>query len=235
MVSSIESVTVGVRDIAAAAAEYRDRLRCEVLGDAYASVGLLSAWKRPAHEGVRLIELGVPGSTSGHVRLAQFECEVEETSADSIFVGAHALSAPHAAITIVTDDPAGSRRFYVEGFGWRVIARLPQGLAAPFASGSLRWRGFAATDAKMIDVALAHAPQRTATRRKEPALPGRLGVNLCSCRCENLDELEQRLAAIGIAPVTRPIHVGLPGGRPGRVMLVRGPADELFELVEPET
>ncbi|MGH8310557.1 MAG: hypothetical protein ACRETX_12295, partial [Steroidobacteraceae bacterium] len=82
------------------------------------------------------------------------------------------------------------------------------------------------------DVVVGHFPDRDAARLPHPASPGRLGINLCTCRCEDLDEIEARLAAIQIEAVTRPTHVGLPIARPGRVMLVRGPADELFELVE---
>ena len=72
MVSAIESVTVGVTDIDAALAVFRDVMGYRVELDARASVSLLAAWKLPVHEDVRLVTLSADGHGVGRIRLAQF-------------------------------------------------------------------------------------------------------------------------------------------------------------------
>ena len=70
MISAIESVTVGVRDLGAALALLRDRMGFQVELDVCASVSLLSVWKLPVHEDVRLVTLSADGHPWGRVRLA---------------------------------------------------------------------------------------------------------------------------------------------------------------------
>lgn len=72
MISAIESVTVGVRDLDAALAVFRDRMRYTVEFDVRASVSLLSVWKLPIHEDVRLVTLSADGHGAGRIRLARF-------------------------------------------------------------------------------------------------------------------------------------------------------------------
>ena len=62
--------------------------------------------------------------------------------------------------------------------------------------------------------------------------PGHLGFTHLTCACDDLDEVLTRIEALSLEPLTRPTHVGLPGGRPGRVMLVRAPGNALYELYE---
>lgn len=258
MVSAIESVTVGVDDLDAALTLLRHRFQLTVVRDTRASVGLLAAWRRPVHESVRLVELGTPGRASGYVRLAQFEGEIRRDVPEAqLVVGPRALgvnaegkdllltaagglpivpmAAPVATLSVVTDDIAASERFYTEALGWHRVDALPRGAARLFGQArgvSSRMSGFSASGAGDTDVVVGHFPDRDVARLPHPGSPGRLGINLCTCRCDDLDEIEARLAAIQIEPVTRPTHVGLPIGLPGRIMLVRGAADELFELVE---
>jgi catechol 2,3-dioxygenase-like lactoylglutathione lyase family enzyme len=233
MVSAIESVTVGVQDLDAATARYRDDLRLMVLRDSCASVGLLAAWRRPVHESVRLVELGAPEYAFGRVRLAQFECDVDsDVSKGAPVLGPQALAAPVATLAILTRNFEASERFYVEGFGWRAVGAPPNGLQRFFGTGVAPLAAFSAPENPHIDILLGQFEDRNVQCPANGSLPGRIGINLCTCRCEDLDAVEQRLAALGIEPVTRPAHVGLPTGQPGRVMLVRGPADELFELIE---
>jgi catechol 2,3-dioxygenase-like lactoylglutathione lyase family enzyme len=234
MVSGIESVTVGVRDLDVALADFSDRLGLRVLHDSCVSVGLLAAWRRPVHESVRLIELGVPNLAFGRIRLAQFEADLDERPPqEAVVVGPRSLGMPVATIAILTDDVAASTRFYAEGLGWRAVEKLPREASALFPSDSVEVIGFSAPDTKGVDALIGRLASIPVRRPPAPAMPGRVGINLSTCRCADLDVVERRLADIGIEPVTRPTHVGLPLGEPGRVMLVRGPADELFELVEP--
>jgi len=72
MISAIESVTVGVRDIDAALAVFQGRMQYRVEFDVRASVNLLSVWKLPVHEDVRLVTLSADGHGAGRIRLAQF-------------------------------------------------------------------------------------------------------------------------------------------------------------------
>lgn len=72
MMTAIESVTVGVRDLEAALALFRDTLGYRVECDVRASVSLLAAWKLPVHEDVRLVTLSCDGHPWGRVRLARW-------------------------------------------------------------------------------------------------------------------------------------------------------------------
>ncbi|MBS1201051.1 MAG: hypothetical protein H6R27_1729 [Proteobacteria bacterium] len=72
MISAIESVTVGVRDIDAALAVFRDRMQYTVELDVRASVSLLSVWRLPVHEDVRLVTLSADGHGAGRIRLARY-------------------------------------------------------------------------------------------------------------------------------------------------------------------
>ena len=72
MISAIESVTVGVRDIDTALAVFLGRMQYRVELDVRASVSLLSVWKLPVHEDVRLVTLSADGHGAGRIRLAQF-------------------------------------------------------------------------------------------------------------------------------------------------------------------
>jgi len=240
MVGPIESVTVGVRDIDRAIAFFRDRLRLSVVADTRASVGLLAAWKRPVHESVRLVELAVPNRRLGRVRLAHFENGIETLTSER--AGPHTIVLPtsdtnvtlegpdglsveltdhhDAVVTVRAPDLAASARFYVDGLGWQEVpgrSSLTKLFSASPDSGSN----------VLVHRSLLQPGTDAGTRT-----PGHDGINLITCACDDMDRVVDSLAALGIEPVTRPAHVGLPIGRPGRVMLVHGPAGELFELTE---
>ena len=70
MISGIESLTVGVRDLAAALSLFRDRMGFRVETDVRASVSLLVAWKLPVHSDLRLVTLSMDGYPFGRIRLA---------------------------------------------------------------------------------------------------------------------------------------------------------------------
>lgn len=72
MVSAIESITIGVSDLDCARALFRDRMGYRVELDVRASVNLLSAWRLPVHEDVRLVTLSADGHGAGRIRLARF-------------------------------------------------------------------------------------------------------------------------------------------------------------------
>ncbi len=62
--------------------------------------------------------------------------------------------------------------------------------------------------------------------------PGNLGVVLYSHRCGDLDGLHARMADAGYEIVTAPTTLATPGNA-RRVLLVRGPNEELFEFHQP--
>lgn len=70
---SIQSVTIAVRDLDASVRLFREKLGLDVVSDTHASVGLLSVWKRPVHEAVRLVDLGKVTGQAGLIRLAFFQ------------------------------------------------------------------------------------------------------------------------------------------------------------------
>jgi hypothetical protein len=196
-VSPIESVTAGVRDLAAAVAFCRDGLRLEVVSDARASVGLLGAWKRPVHETLRLVELARPDHAP-RLRLAEYETPVTGPTA---ILGLRAFDASRASVVLTAEDLDAAAHFHTEALGWSSLAAGGVELVAR----------------KHDDALLA---------------PAHLAFTHLTCSCDDLDEVLTRVEAMSLEPLTRPTHVGLPGGRPGRVMLIRAPGCVLYELYE---
>ena len=92
MISAIESVTLGVRDMDAALALFRDRIGYQVELDVRASVSLLSAWKLPVHEDLRLVTLSADGHPWGRLRLAS--CPAADAPATRLDHGSGALDSP---------------------------------------------------------------------------------------------------------------------------------------------
>ncbi len=58
------------------------------------------------------------------------------------------------------------------------------------------------------------------------------GIYLFTLSCPDLDALEARLGELEAEVVTRPTHVALGNGTPTRILLARGPNQELLEFVE---
>jgi catechol 2,3-dioxygenase-like lactoylglutathione lyase family enzyme len=72
MISGIECVTLGVRDLDAALRLYRDVCGFRVESDTRAAVSLLSVWGLAPYTDVRLVELSRDGYAFGRIRLAAF-------------------------------------------------------------------------------------------------------------------------------------------------------------------
>jgi predicted enzyme related to lactoylglutathione lyase len=217
-VSPIESVTAGVSDMAAAVAFCCDRWRFEVVSDARASVGLLGAWKHPVHETLRLVELAVPGHAA-HLRLAEYENCI---SRPQVTIGPRAFILPGARDESV-QGPDGIAIALRRAPRMRVVlAAEDLDAATRFHTEALGWATVEAGGVELVE-----------GRHDEAALaPGHLGFTHLTCSCDDLDDVLTRIEAMSLEPLTRPTHVGLPGGRPGRVMLVRAPGCALYELYE---
>ena len=80
MISGIECVTLGVRDLEASLRLFKDVCGFTVESDTRASVSLLSVWGLPPYEDVRLVELSCDGYAFGRVRLALFPPERARTT-----------------------------------------------------------------------------------------------------------------------------------------------------------
>lgn len=70
MISGIECVTLGVRDLEAALRLFKDVFGFRVESDTRASVSLLAVWGLRPYEDVRLVELSCDGYPFGRIRLA---------------------------------------------------------------------------------------------------------------------------------------------------------------------
>ena len=146
------------------------------------------------------------------------------------------------SIWIVTRDPAVAGRFYGDVLGFTVTADpwLSSEKGTALVRTALRLPGRAAVETVSYrgagqsepGIVLVHVPELTEAQPLHSVglQPG--GISLLTCACVDLDELAARLPALGIEPPSPPQHIGLPGGVPGRVMMVRGPNQELFEFIE---
>src|SRR5688572_3993009 len=94
MISTIESVTLGITRLEPALHLFRDQLGLKVVQDTRASVGLLSAWKLPVHESVRLLDLANGTSSAGRIRLAFYEDGTRDHG------GQEAHTTPTAPLTV---------------------------------------------------------------------------------------------------------------------------------------
>jgi catechol 2,3-dioxygenase-like lactoylglutathione lyase family enzyme len=296
MAHAFESVTLAVHDLGSAMQLFCDQLGLTVVHDARASVGLLSAWHRPVHESVRLIELAKDSQSIGRVRLAHYEDvpspqpahdpgrdrasgrgvtaagptmldfrdsgqalrSVAASGAVQWLEGHTPVALPGEAqaragtsllsigalgtVWILVSDWERAASFYREilGFVCREHAELTVDVTSPWSEAigahgrsSVRVAAFFAPATPLGGAVLVDAGGAGAggvSRTRDPGMPG---INFLTCRCDDLDGVLDRLPGLEIEPVTRPSHVGLPNGRPARVMLVRGPSEELYELVEP--
>jgi catechol 2,3-dioxygenase-like lactoylglutathione lyase family enzyme len=281
MVGPIESVTVAVSELERCRRLFEEQLGLTTVSDGRASVGLLSAWRYPVHESVRLIEMAHGGQVHGRVRLALYEDAPHPRStadgpqhAPRLPGGPRALdfraSAPVGAATLIeaasglpliiaepsqrgrgpvgsvwvlSADSALARRFYAEALGYRISAETELTVgdggacfeSLGFGRGTrLRLTRLGAGNTGRGGVLLLGLTDQVPDP-EVPARPSRLGtlgINLMTCRCEDLDELIERLKPLGIEPVAAPSHVGLPDGRLARVMVAFGPSGEAFEFVE---
>jgi catechol 2,3-dioxygenase-like lactoylglutathione lyase family enzyme len=137
-----------------------------------------------------------------------------------------------ASICVSSSNLTASTRFYTEALGLqsfddpRLAARLPANSASQAVA-------FGSKDnANPQIVVTSFDPPQSAQQLPTSMAVGQLGFNLINMRCDDLDELQKRIDALGIKPITEPAHVGMPFGYPGRVMIVAGPNGELFEFDE---
>jgi len=161
-------------------------------------------------------------------------------------IASHRRAPPSAPTTfdsvwVLAGPSPLANRFYVEALGFSAAA-LPASLPAYLESAlrsileippgsSLQATTYRTPGGRRGDVVLIRSSAPCGAFR--PRRVGEPGINLVSFECDSLDELSKCLGALALEPLAPPSHVALPDGRPGKVMVVRGPSAELFEFIEP--
>jgi catechol 2,3-dioxygenase-like lactoylglutathione lyase family enzyme len=146
-----------------------------------------------------------------------------------------------ATVSVVTADLEASRRFYGECLGLLsdFDAEVPPEFRDPVCrltgippATRIHFIAYRDSEQPSGKFLLVHFFDATGAQLAHPMAPGQLGISLFSLRCDDLDTLETRVREMQFEIVTRPTHVALGDGAPARVMLARGPNNELLELVE---
>jgi catechol 2,3-dioxygenase-like lactoylglutathione lyase family enzyme len=135
-----------------------------------------------------------------------------------------------SALWISSGNPIASSRFYTEALGLSVVTDSQSSARVPNITERVTF-GYGDSAHPRIVLASFGSPTSEPPLAASMAV-GQLSFNLITARCDDLDELQKRLEALGIKPITEPAHVGMPFGYPGRVMIVAGPNGELFEFDE---
>jgi catechol 2,3-dioxygenase-like lactoylglutathione lyase family enzyme len=146
-----------------------------------------------------------------------------------------------ATSSVFCGDLAQSRRFYGEGLGLVPVndAETPvqyRDLVADLVGAPpgtrIHFLLYAQRGEASGKTLLIHFPGLDSGRLTGRMRPGHLGFSLFSHDAEDLDRLARELPGLGGTIVTSPTVVGTERG-PRRLMLVRGPNEEMLELSEP--
>lgn len=143
-------------------------------------------------------------------------------------------------ISVVAGDLDETRRFYKDGLGLVAVADdetpdeyrnkvddltgVPHGTRIHF----LLWADEGEASGKILCV---HFFDRTGKRLVDRMTPGKLGFSLLTHDTDDLDALHKRLADMGYEVVQPPVEV-TGDGDAYRMMLVKGPNEEMFEFTE---
>ena len=139
-------------------------------------------------------------------------------------------------ISVVAGDPASSRRFYGDGLGLTAVVddETPaayQDLVCKLTGAPpgtrIHWLLYQDPDEPSGKILLVHFIGDKGKRLVGRMHPSRLGVALFQHSAPNLDELQARLLQQATRIETPPLDVD---GE--RLMLVRGPNEELLEITE---
>ena len=322
-IGPIRSVTVGVSDLGASVALFRDVIGLRVEDDLELSEELLEAWTVPSPSAARAIELSCEGHPAGRLRLVQYDPPtsevvrddatgpaagharddaadigpkaidlytskpIDEAAAELERAGYPARSRPiryeiggvkteellftgpdgipilvmrgdHGAdfqrptgtpagyseiptISVVCADLDESRRFYGETLGLslaldaevdpalqEVVCELT-GVPPGTRTHMLLFMDPAEPSGKYL---LLHYFSASKGRLRDRMRPGRLGTSLYTHAVDDLDGVHRSLVAGGaeILADPRAVDIGSPGH--ARLLLARGPNEELFELIE---
>ncbi len=143
-------------------------------------------------------------------------------------------------ISVVAGDLDETRRFYKDGLGLVAVADaetgdeyrdkvddltgVPHGTRIHF----LLWADEGEASGKILCV---HFFDRTGKRLTDRMKPGKLGFSLLTHDTDDLEALHERLSSMGYEIVQPPVDIK-GDGEPYRMMMVRGPNEEMFEFTE---
>jgi catechol 2,3-dioxygenase-like lactoylglutathione lyase family enzyme len=141
---------------------------------------------------------------------------------------------------VATSDGARAHRFYTDVLGLVAASDALAPGDIDLVRAALQIPSGAAVQAACYDafgrheggIVVLHVPELPEAQPLHSIGLNSGGIRLLTCECDDLDTLGARLHAFGIEPSSPPQHVGLPSGMPGRVMVARGPSNELFEFIE---
>lgn len=145
-----------------------------------------------------------------------------------------------ATISIVSGDLEASRTFYEDVLGLVLIVDAETGQSHRDSVNDLtgvppdtrvHFKVYAEHGEASGKVLIVHFYERTGRRLVDRMRPGRLGFSLMSHACDDLDTLAQRLGAGGFAVVAPPTLVRTDHDE-RRVLLARGPDEELLEFIQ---
>ena len=323
-IGPIRSVTVGVSDLGASVALFRDVIGLRVEDDLELSEELLEAWTVPSPSAARAIELSCEGHPAGRLRLVQYDPPtsevvrddatgpaagharddaadigpkaidlytskpIDEAAAELERAGYPARSRPiryeiggvkteellftgpdgipilvmrgdHGAdfqrptgtpagyseiptISVVCADLDESRRFYGETLGLSLPRSTPRSIRL-FRRLSANLQAFRpehgrtcscswTPQSRAASTCFLHYFSASKGRLRDRMRPGRLGTSLYTHAVDDLDGVHRSLVAGGaeILADPRAVDIGSPGH--ARLLLARGPTEELFELIE---
>lgn len=143
-------------------------------------------------------------------------------------------------ISVVAGDLDETRRFYKEGLGLVAVADdetgdeyrdkvddltgVPHGTRVHF----LLWADEGEASGKILCV---HFFDRTGKRLTDRMKPGKLGFSLLTHDTDDIEALHERLSGMGYDIVQPPVDIK-GDGDPYRMMMVRGPNEEMFEFTQ---
>jgi catechol 2,3-dioxygenase-like lactoylglutathione lyase family enzyme len=145
-----------------------------------------------------------------------------------------------ATVSVVGADPDETRRFYAGVLGLKAVVdnetpeafrdRVCELTGVPKGS-RIQWLLYAAPGEASGKILVIHFGTATGRRLRERMRPGHLGFSLLTHYAPDLGDLAERLAEAGADVVQPPTTVRWADGE-RRLMLVRGPNEEMFEFVE---
>jgi catechol 2,3-dioxygenase-like lactoylglutathione lyase family enzyme len=143
-------------------------------------------------------------------------------------------------ISVVAGDLEETRRFYKDGLGLVAVADdetgdeyrdkvddltgVPHGTRVHF----LLWADEGEASGKILCV---HFFDQTGKRLVDRMKPGKLGFSLLTHDTDDLEALHERLSGMGYDIVQPPVDIK-GDGDPYRMMMVRGPNEEMFEFTQ---
>ncbi|MFT3966234.1 MAG: VOC family protein [Sphingobium sp.] len=143
-----------------------------------------------------------------------------------------------ATLSIVSSDLGETRRFYADMLGLEESAQLQTGpedqagvaTLTGTPGGEVNWKIFKGQDEPSGKILVLNfsAPGRRLTDRMKP---GNLGFSMMTHMVSDIGALHERLEADGYIIVTPPAEVDVAGDA-RRIMLVKGPNEEMLEFVE---